>query len=321
MAIAGHRKWLGFALKGAVTAGLIWFVLRDQDLGQIAGRLGAASLWSIAGALLFLLGQSVLGARRWVAVMTLFEGVIRFRTALRFFFEGLFFNQALPSTIGGDAVRMYRVVKAGAPVGAGVNGVLLDRIAGLLGLVLIVGATQPWLYQRVDSPAARTAFAAVIVAGLGGVGLLVLLDWVPAGLRRWAVIRGVAQLSEGCRRMLLRWRVALPVLGLSLFGHLLMVTAVYVLGRDLGLVAGYLDYLILVPGVMLLAAAPISIAGWGVREGVMISALALIGVPAAEALGLSILFGLCMMAIGLAGGVLWFLNPDHTVEFVRDELG
>ena len=316
MATSSAKKWLGFAVKAGVTAGLIWYVLRDQDFAEIGGRLLAVSPATVALAILLMAGQSVLAAWRWVIVMRLFGDPLPFPTALRFFFEGLFFNQTLPSTVGGDAVRMYRAVRAGIPLGAGINGVLLDRIAGLFALLLVVAAMQPWLYRIVEDTAVRTAFAAVIALGLAGVALLIVFDRLPAGWLRWPLTRGVAALSAGLRRLFGASSLSAGVLALSLAGHVMMVVSVYLIARELGLGVAFLDCLALVPGVMLVAAVPISIAGWGVREAVMVTAMALIGVQEAGAAGLSILFGLVMLVIGLAGGVLWLTNPDHRLEKV-----
>jgi uncharacterized membrane protein YbhN (UPF0104 family) len=68
---------------------------------------------------------------------------------------------------------------------------------------------------------------------------------------------------------------------------------------------------------MLLAAAPISIAGWGVRESVMIVAMALVGAPEAGSLGLSLVYGVIMILIGLVGGVLWLVNSDLRVSDIE----
>ena len=122
------NKLLAFSMKAAVTLGLIWLVLRGQDLAVLGERLALISPLTVVVAMALLAGQNVIAAQRWVVVMRLFGHALPYRTSLRFFFEGLFFNQALPSTVGGDGVRMYRAVKAGLPVEAGVNGVLLDRI-------------------------------------------------------------------------------------------------------------------------------------------------------------------------------------------------
>jgi len=127
-------------------------------------------------------------------------------------------------------------------------------------------------------------------------------------------MRGLAGLSTGLNDLILQLRLGLPVFGLSIFGHLLMVAASFVLAQGLGLSVTFVDCLVLVPGVMLLAAAPISIAGWGVREAVMVAAMSLLGVPDDGSTSLSLVFGALIAGIGLVGGILWLANPDRRVS-------
>ncbi|MEE2688227.1 MAG: lysylphosphatidylglycerol synthase transmembrane domain-containing protein [Pseudomonadota bacterium] len=306
-------KTILFLIKAAVTVGLIWFVLRGQDLSALGERLADISPLKVGAAIALLAGQNVIAAQRWIVIMRLFGQALPYRVALRFFFEGLFFNQALPSTVGGDGVRMYRAVKAGLPVAAGVKGVLLDRIAGLFGLLAIVALTQPWLYARVDDISARSAFAVIIVAGVIGVSLLILCRRLPADWVKWRVIRGLIGLSDGVVELFRRADVALPVFGISVVGHLMMVLAIFILARDLNLAITFVDCLVLIPGVMLLSAVPISIAGWGVREAVMVAAMGLLGVTTDGSTSLSLIYGFSMVIIGLIGGMLWFANSDRRV--------
>ncbi|MBE9556580.1 MAG: flippase-like domain-containing protein, partial [Proteobacteria bacterium] len=80
----------------------------------------------------------------------------------------------------------------------------------------------------------------------------------------------------------------------------------------LGLNVGLFESLVLVPAVILLSTVPVSIGGWGLREGLMVVALGLAGVPADAALSVSILFGLAMIVAGLPGGVLWLMAGGRT---------
>jgi len=70
----------------------------------------------------------------------------------------------------------------------------------------------------------------------------------------------------------------------------------------------FFDFLILIPPVVLLAALPISIGGWGVRENAMIIALAPIGVAAGSALLIAVQLALLASLLSLPGGVIWMLR-------------
>jgi hypothetical protein len=69
---------------------------------------------------------------------------------------------------------------------------------------------------------------------------------------------------------------------------------------------------------MLISMVPISIAGWGVREGAMVSAFGLVGLRAADALAMSIVFGLIVSLVGVPGGVIWALTRPKRAAATDD---
>src|SRR5688572_17986994 len=110
------KKRLALALKIIVSVALIWFVLSKVDLDAARARLtDAAPSMLVVTAALFLL-QIVIGARRWYIILQGIDAPLSFGQAVRFFYIGAFFNQALPSSVGGDAVRIYKAYKAGMTV-------------------------------------------------------------------------------------------------------------------------------------------------------------------------------------------------------------
>ncbi len=311
MGASATRRWLIVFLKTAVTISLFWLVLREVELQDTVRHLQGLSFSSIALVLGLLAIQGAVGAWRWTFAVKVFGWPLPFPTALRLYYEGLFFNQVLPSTIGGDAVRMYRCNRAGMPVGAAVNGVLLDRVGGVSGLLILVALSQPLAWQRLPDLGPRVALAVILFAGGAAIATLLLMASLPDRWRRWRLIAGVADLSDGTRRMYRSAALVTPVLGLSLAVQIITVLAVFVLARDLELPVSFYDCLVLVPLVFLAATIPVSVAGWGVREGAMVTALGLVGVSVSGAVTVSVIFGLGLVAIGLVGGIVWLARSDH----------
>ncbi len=131
---------------------------------------------------------------------------------------------------------------------------------------------------------------------------------LPAMLERWRLLRAIGALTSEARRLVAKPRRALMVTAMAAAVHGCSAMAVYVLAIGFRIEVGMLDCLLLVPAVILVMVLPISIAGWGLREGAMVSAFALAGVSPADALVLSIGFGLATAAVGLPGGVLWLVT-------------
>src|SRR5207249_3452740 len=80
--------------------------------------------------------------------------------------------------------------------------------------------------------------------------------------------------------------------------------------NSLGVDLPFLTWLAIVPPVTLIQLVPVSLAGWGVRELGFVVVLAGFGIPAEPALAASVLCGLCLIAVGLPGGLLWLTGRD-----------
>jgi uncharacterized membrane protein YbhN (UPF0104 family) len=152
------------------------------------------------------------------------------------------------------------------------------------------------------------AIAAALMAG--GLLALYLLKFLPPALTRWRSVRALQNLSKDLHALVDAPGIVFPVVALSLLLHVMTSLVVYAIARSLGLGIGVVECLVLVPPVILLTILPISLAGWGVRELGMISALGYAGVSSADALLISITFGVLIALVSLPGGWLW-LTRKH----------
>jgi len=250
--------------------------------------------------------QVGIGALRWRAVMIAIDESVSAAVAFRFAYIGGFFNQTLPSAVGGDAVRGYLAYKSGIKLGAAVNGVLLDRIATVLALVMLVAVMTPLAASGLEGAAwfAR-GVVVVLVLAVGGTIAIMLLDRLPERLSRFRLIAALSVLAVDARRVLLHPLHGALVLAFALLGHVNLSMLVYALARGLDVDLSPADCLLLFPPVLLVQTLPISLAGWGVREGAVVALFALAGVSGESALAISILYGIVLALTSLPGAVLW----------------
>lgn len=308
VAEAVERRWWPFFLKVAVSAILIVFLVTTHDIGEAIRHLGGIRApWLFGGLLLLGLGIFLAGLR-WAAVLDGMGIGIRLREVFRIVLVGLFFNQALPSTIGGDAVRAWQIHRVVASVGLALRSVILDRLAGLVGLILLVAAVLPFLFQITASSVAHGTMMGLIALAVTGLTMVLVFDRLPMAALGGRIYESLVHLSKDARKLLLASRRAPLVLGFSTFIHVLSALTVFCLAQGLGIAIGIVECLVLVPPVIMLMVLPISLAGWGVREGAMIAAFGFVDVPASEALLLSIAFGLAVLLTNLPGGAVWFLT-------------
>ncbi len=315
-----NKKGIALALKVLVSGGLIWLLLGSIDLQTAGDRILAANPLALLGAISVFVIQSVVIVWRWQAVMRAMNSGLPFLKTLAITYMGLFFNQALPSSVGGDAVRIYKAYKSGMDLNSAINGVMLDRVATMLGLVLLVIVAVPFFSNRLGPEETQWILPAVLLLAVGGVaGLVALmyLDNLPTRFSHYRVVHGLALLAADTRRVFLSPKYALSVLLISLIGHANVTFGIYLIAVALDIGISWVDCMVLMPPVLLMTTLPISIAGWGVREGAMVAMLALIGVPSEAALVLSILIGLAAVLTSLPGGLVWILSGDRNIKDVN----
>jgi uncharacterized membrane protein YbhN (UPF0104 family) len=99
------------------------------------------------------------------------------------------------------------------------------------------------------------------------------------------------------------------VFALSLVAHGMTAACLWLMARETGVEIDYLVALALLPPVVFALLVPITFAGWGVREGIVVAFLGLLGTPAAPALAASVAWGFATLAAALVGGAIWLMTP------------
>lgn len=296
-----------FLLKLLVSAALLAWILTDVETGAVFRAIETADVVLLAAACLCQFLLSVPQTLRWMRVSRVLNLDMPFRSAWANVLIGLFFNQTLPSSIGGDAVRVWRLGKTGIGLGAAFRSVALDRLTALMALILLCLVGTPLI-----ADSAGDAHLALIVPGIsvvGALGIFVVaiadrVDW-PGILGRAADRLGLPSISRDTRRVLGRGGALIPALLYSLGIHVGVAVSGYSIATALGVSLPFWPFVLLFSTVLLISMVPITVAGWGLREGAMVTALGLLGVAAADAVAISVIFGLVMVAVGAPGGVLW----------------
>jgi hypothetical protein len=307
----GLLSALAFVLKLAVTVALFAYLLRKLDLAPVLRRLEAMPPSAALGGEACLLLQLGLLALRWHVINGIVEAPMRASQILRLTAVGQFFNQVLPSGFAGDAARAWFAGREGVRVGPVVRAILCDRVTGLLVLVLMVSVT---LFALPDIALARLPvknlswlFALVAFGGLAS--FLLLGPMIAAALLGYPRTQSIGRFTEDLHRVLFQARTSsVIVFALAVAVQLLNVAAVLCCAIGMHIHLGVVAAVVIVPAVMLVSMAPISVAGWGVREGAMIFGLGLVGISTTDALAVSVSFGLLQALLGVPGGVLWLAH-------------
>src|SRR6266404_6891648 len=220
------RGFLVLAARILVSVALLYLALRGVNFAAIQSRLSESSPAWILGwmglSVLVTIVQIFFGALRWREISGPCGAPLHAAQALKFNMVGTFFNQTLPSTIGGDAMRLWLVNRTGAGWRAATYSILTDRAVGLIALALIIVASLPWSYGIIADSNGRLALVFLDFAALGGgLGFLLLghLPW--SGLKTWWPTKHIHACSVIANKVIFNRRSGPKIAALSLSVHVL----------------------------------------------------------------------------------------------------
>jgi uncharacterized membrane protein YbhN (UPF0104 family) len=286
-----------FLVRLLVSVSILAVILRSIDVRPAWQVVADARPEWLLFALLMQFGSTAVSAYRWQLIMHNLGFGQLFSFYWDSYFKAMFFNQGLPTSIGGDALRVLDVARRGFRKRDALYGVAIDRITGLgalLLLALMAHLVNPALLpDQVYRPILGLLISGLL--GFSALGILGLLPWVG----RYPQLAVVKAVSDRLLQAVSRRRF--PLLASSLLVPLLAMLAFFAVGRALGLQYDLVTYFAIVPPALVLTVIPVSIAGWGVREGVMVGLFSLIGADKTIVLMVSLVYGVLLILVSLPG--------------------
>jgi len=305
------RRWLGLVVKLFLTTILLIILFNEVDIDKVINRIFMLNIADglIIGALTFL--GAFLVAVRWMIIARTLLVPLPLLLSLNLVLTGIFFNQLLPSSIGGDGIRVWLLSRHGTPLAPSVASVILDRLVAVLGLFVLLLFSYYWLMNIGKSTTLNNTLLLFATGVL--IGCLVfafigarLLSW----LDQWRLLSKLVDQGHYLLTLMRRPEPFFIVLIMSVLLHALTGLTIVVIARALGVNFNLLDSLALTPLILFSMMIPFTIAGWGLRESAMVVGLGMVGIAKPEALAVSISFGIVLLLSGIPGGVLW-LTTRH----------
>lgn len=305
------KTMLSYGLRLTLTAALLAVLLNQVDLASVAEVFGAANLgWLALGVGVYLL-SIVCSAWRWQVLLHAMGFRFRLLPILRLVLSGAFFNMFLPSSVGGDVMKMVLIAPELEQREAAVSSVLMDRVVGLA-VTIVVGLLAVLLLPSIWSNTAMliSLGLALLVFSAGSFALFSrpLLDLV-ARLTPGAIWRRVGPhvlRVHGSLMLAARQPAALArAAAISGLRQVAICLSVFCAGQGFGLGLGPLVYFATVPIAVAITALPIAINGLGLQDNALLLLLGGFGLAGAQILGLSIYLHTVRVGIGLLGGVVF----------------
>jgi uncharacterized membrane protein YbhN (UPF0104 family) len=256
-----------------------------------------------------------MAALRWRWILRQLEYPLTAGESIEAWLVGQCASQIVPAVIGGDVARIIRLRRYCVPTAAAVVSVFIDRFAGFVALVMLTAFTVPLLTTYEKKLIPTEIFWVVGLSCLLVALLLLSLRWT-ANAATFRRIPRLSRIQDALGQVKPTTEGLLLFAAVGLGTNLTVIFSAFLLGRELNSAIDLYACFAILPLVSLLTFIPISIAGWGVREALVMSAFALIDVPTNAALAVSIKLGLANLVLGLVGGLVWIALP---VKEIRNE--
>jgi len=298
-------------LKALITGVLLWWLSRYFNYQQIRESLQEVDPDLILLAIGLHILSYMAGAVRWWLLFRHLAGPVSLRQIIPSYYLGVFFNNVLPSAYGGDLARSARLYVSGMSGSALVGSALMDRILGLVSVVMMGGIALILMPPVLANRFAWPVLGAISLGLVFVFVLFVLPGWVKIVDRglgdRWPRIRAVLSCFP-------RYRAApqllLSALGLSLLNQALVVVVFLLLAPAVGIDVPMLQFVVILMLVFLVASLPISLGGLGPREGILMALLLPLGVDSSLVLTLSIVYLFVLWCAAMPGALVLLFRAN-----------
>jgi glycosyltransferase 2 family protein len=303
------KPLLIFTLKLLTSGLLLYFVSLRIDFADLVDAILSVNAVYLVISIVVLLAQIAATNIRWTTISHFFGLHILFFPALRISYIGALANQGFPSFLAGDAIRVLALKKIGNGLAESIRVTILDRIASMVVMVMMLDFACFYLLPQMDSGPLKVNLYLLALTGSAASIAVFHLDRLPQVLRRLKIISGIADLSWYARALVGSRNTAIVIFAQALVGNALLAVHIYVLAIGLKIDLTLFQCLLVMPPIILISSLPLSIAGWGIREGAMIAALSIFQISTEAAFALSVMVGITALIHSLLGvPALYFRN-------------
>jgi uncharacterized protein (TIRG00374 family) len=312
------------AAKVTVSLALLTYLFATSDLRALEERVRTADLLYLSAAVACYVAMLALATWRWRLLLEALGCVAPMRHLTASYLVATFFNNFLPSNIGGDIVRVRDGSRLTGSTTSSLAVVGIDRILGL-GALWVLAAVA----FVVSGPDLRQlAGARSVVGGLGLLFLALAVVFFRPGIARRVMalsrlsrVDWIQERFEVVQAAVHSYRAQVGTIWVAVFASLalqsLVVWYYLAIATALRIPLSVSAAFLMVPLCTLLQAVPVSFNGWGLREGLFALYFSQVGLPRESALAFSLTGAGLMILLSLSGAVVWMARgtpvPNHGI--------
>ncbi len=319
------KNALSFIGRLGLSAGLLFWLFRNINWADTMESFRTAEWHLLGGAFAIFFLLNIFCLIRWQVFMKALSLKAPLGMVFRYFFIGLFCNLFLPTSIGGDVVKAIGLSNRVGQKPKVVASILLDRLSGFGGLVVLALGAYVFGHAVIDAPAVIIPVLALTCVSLV-IGFMLFHDRVyefccRIFIRIPRLHKALMDMHADVVMMKRRKRTALACVGLSIVVQALAAYMYYLIAQALGQSVGLPYFLVFAPIVSAVSFLP-SIGGLGVREFGWVYFLGRVGVAQGIAMSVSLISFSFIVVIGILGGIFYVTTvPDRRVQCPAADAG
>lgn len=313
----GRHKAILIAVKVLLSLALFAYVVAKVSPGDIWATIRPANTNLLLAASALFLFSNLLGSWLWARLLRAQGVPIPYAKAASYYFVGLFFNNFLPSNIGGDIARISDASKHADHVSPVFSATLMDRLLGVLAIALVAVLASSAAVDRFHLYAIYMAVVVIFLVALGiflsifNRAVLKAFEWPFRKIGAHNIERGITRLMDDLHGYKGQVGVLLGAFAASLIVQISRILVHYLVGLALGVRVAMGYYFLFVPVLAALVSLPISLNGLGIREGAGVVLFHMAGLTKEQAFTVPFLTYLISVLISLLGGLIFVSRPPR----------
>jgi uncharacterized protein (TIRG00374 family) len=305
-------KKLKLVIKISLSIILMCWLLHSLKWNEFLNCLGNMNTFCLMPAILCIFLAIAVSVLKWKALLDAQNIRLSFKKLWDIYWAGQFFNNFLPSSIGGDGLRILWINKEIKDPAGSSASVVIERVVATLALALLAlmatSKTQASDY-KID----------FIFYGLVAISILLILVFLFFPINKGNKSKNkllcfLTAFAEHGEKLRNNYQALFKCLSWSLVFQLLNIGVNLAIFKGLAINISYWDAIYIIPATAVAAMLPIGINGYGVRESAYIFLLSRLGIPMGKAFTASLIYAFAISFCSLWGGIVWLLHEKGALK-------
>lgn len=304
------KKYLFLAIKFIMSLLLIAYLFRQTDIAAIWFSIKSAKIPMLTLAFSLIALGYLIGALRWQVLLKAQNITISLWKLIKYYLVATFFNNFLPTTIGGDIVRIYDVSRTSGSMTQSFAIIMVERLTGVFALITCAFLGSLLGYSRLGSlPVVWLAWGVLVLS----IALLLTVVKLHGGKeRRYEGSEIFSKIYDRINRIFYtlhlykdKKEALLKALFLAFLIQFNVIIFFYIISYSIDLSPPFFYFLIIIPLIQVILMFPVSINGIGVRENAFILFLSKVSISAAASVAIAWLAFAMVLIYAIIGGIIY----------------